>query len=112
MILGLYKVNLLGLNFGDNQHALRETFILFALILTLHVFVNIGGSHLVARFNGISVWWHVLGVAVIVVVLIFAPRLARELLRRVHQRGQQLRLQRRRVSGACSGSTCCRWASC
>ena len=35
--------------------------------------MNIGGSHLVARFNGISVWWHVLGVAVIVVVLIFAP---------------------------------------
>ena len=33
MILGLYKVNFLGLNFGDDQHALRETFILFALIL-------------------------------------------------------------------------------
>src|SRR6476661_4016479 len=73
VILGLYKVNLLGLNFGDDQHALRETFILFVIILSLHVAVNIGGSHLVARFNGISVWWHVLGVAVIVVVLIFAP---------------------------------------
>ena len=73
VILGLYKVNVLGLNFGDDAHALRETFILFAIILTLHVAVNIGGSHLVARFNGISVWWHVLGVAVIVVVLIFAP---------------------------------------
>ncbi|MDP9345850.1 MAG: amino acid permease [Actinomycetota bacterium] len=73
VILGLYKVSLLGLNFGDDAHALRETFILFALILSLHVAVNIGGSHLVARFNGISVWWHVLGVAVIVVILIFAP---------------------------------------
>src|SRR6195952_4049273 len=73
IVLGLYKVNLLGLNFGDSAHALRETFVLFVLILSLHVAVNIGGSHLVARFNGISVWWHVLGVAVIVAVLIFAP---------------------------------------
>jgi hypothetical protein len=54
VILGLYKVSLLGLNFGDSAHALRETFILFAIILSLHVAVNIGGSHLVARFNGIS----------------------------------------------------------
>ena len=38
-----------GLNFGDAAHALRETFVLFALILALHVFINIRGSHLVAR---------------------------------------------------------------
>ncbi|MCW2993126.1 MAG: amino acid permease [Conexibacter sp.] len=73
VILGLYNVDILGLNFGDSLHGLRETFILFALILSLHVLINIRGSHLVAMFNGISVWWHVLGVAVIVVVLIFAP---------------------------------------
>ena len=35
--------------------------------------INIRGSHLVARLNGVSVCWHVLGVAVIVGVLIFAP---------------------------------------
>src|SRR5207244_5230587 len=57
VILGLYKVNVLGLNFGDDQHALRETFVLFALFLTLHVFINIRGSRLVGRLNGISVWW-------------------------------------------------------
>ncbi|MGI8512520.1 MAG: amino acid permease [Solirubrobacteraceae bacterium] len=73
VVLGLYNVNVLGLNFGDDQHALRETFILFALILALHVFINIRGSHLVARLNGISVWWHVLGVAVIVAVLVLVP---------------------------------------
>jgi amino acid transporter len=73
VILGLYNVDILGLNFGDSLHGLRETFILFALILCLHVAINIRGSHLVAMFNGISVWWHVLGVAVIVGVLIFAP---------------------------------------
>jgi amino acid transporter len=73
VILGLYNVDILGLNFGDAAHGLRETFILFALILGLHVAINIRGSHLVAMFNGISVWWHVLGVGVIVAVLIFAP---------------------------------------
>src|SRR3954469_21505878 len=72
-VLGLYGVNVLGLNFGDTQHALRETFVLFAILLTLHVILNIRGSHLVARLNGISVFWHVLGVAVIVGILIFAP---------------------------------------
>jgi amino acid transporter len=73
IVLGLYDVNVLGLNFGDDQHALRETFVLFALILTLHVFVNIRGSQLVARFNGISVWWHLAGVVVIIGILIFVP---------------------------------------
>jgi amino acid transporter len=41
--------------------------------LALHAVLNIFSSHLVALFNGISVWWHVLGVAVIIAVLIFAP---------------------------------------
>jgi amino acid transporter len=73
VILGLYKVNVLGINFGDSKHLLGETFLLFCLFLIAHVILNIRGSHLVARLNGISVFWHVLGVAAIVVVLIFVP---------------------------------------
>jgi amino acid transporter len=73
IVLGLYKVDFLGLNFGDAEHGLRETFILFALILGLHVFINIRGSHLVAVFNGISVWWHLAGVAVIIGILVVVP---------------------------------------
>jgi amino acid transporter len=72
-VFGLYKVNVLGINFGDSKHLLAETFLLFVLFLIAHVILNIRGSHLVARLNGISVWWHVLGVAAIVAVLIFAP---------------------------------------
>jgi amino acid transporter len=72
-IFGLYGLNVLGVNFGDSAHLLSETFLLFAIILTLHVIVNIAGSHFVARLNGVSVWWHVLGVAVIVGVLIIVP---------------------------------------
>jgi amino acid transporter len=72
-ILGLYKVDVLGVNFGDSSHLLAETFLCFALFLSLHVFINIRGSHLVARLNGVSVFWHVLGALAIVAILIFVP---------------------------------------
>jgi amino acid transporter len=72
-ILGLYKVNVLGINFGDELHKLSEVFLLFALLLIAHVFINIRGSHLVARLNGISVIWHVLGATALILVLILAP---------------------------------------
>jgi amino acid transporter len=72
-ILGLYGVNILGVNFGDDAHLLSETFLIFVILLGFHATVNIAGSHLVARLNGISVWWHVVGVAVIVGILVFVP---------------------------------------
>jgi amino acid transporter len=72
-ILGLYKVNVLGINFGDTKHLLSETFLMFVILLAIHVFINIRGSHLVARLNGVSVVWHVLGAAALVLVLVLAP---------------------------------------
>src|SRR3954465_2107869 len=72
-ILGLYQVDVLGINFGDTKHLLSETFLMFGLLLLLHVFINIRGSHLVARLNGISVIWHVIGATALILVLIFAP---------------------------------------
>jgi amino acid transporter len=72
-LLGLYKVDVGFANFGDSAHILSETFLLFAIILLLHAVINIFTSHLVARLNSISVFWHVAGVAVIIAVLIFVP---------------------------------------
>ncbi len=72
-VLGLYGLDIFGMNFGDSAHILSETFVLFVLILTLHAVVNIFTSHLVAIFNSISVFWHVIGVAIIIAVLIFVP---------------------------------------
>jgi amino acid transporter len=72
-LLGLYKVNILGINFADTEHVLSETFLIFAIILTLTAVINIFRTHLLAVINNISVWWHVLGVAVIVVILIAVP---------------------------------------
>jgi amino acid transporter len=61
------------MNFGDANHILAETFVLFVLILALHVVVNIFTSHLVAVFNSVSVWWHVAGVAIVIGVLVLVP---------------------------------------
>jgi amino acid transporter len=71
-LLGSWGVDFL-VNFGDDAGILGETFLLFALILTLHAVLNIFSSPLVALFNTVSVWWHVIGVAVIVLVLALVP---------------------------------------
>ncbi|UTI66603.1 amino acid permease [Paraconexibacter antarcticus] len=71
-LFGLFKFDLF-----NGEHAgktfLHGTFFLFLVILALHATINILGSHLVARVNSISVWWHVAGVAVILVVLVVVP---------------------------------------
>ena len=53
-------------------------FLLFLIILVIHGLINVFSSHLVSLFNSISVWWHVIGVAVIVVILIVGPKPSRE----------------------------------
>ena len=50
-----------------------HTIVLFGLILVLHATLNQFGVKVVAMLNNVSVWWHVLGVAVIVLVLAFGP---------------------------------------
>src|SRR3954451_7327041 len=72
-LLGLYSVDVLGLNFADTNHVLRETWILFALILILYTVVNIFADRALALLNNISVGWHLIGVAIIIGLLIFVP---------------------------------------
>jgi amino acid transporter len=73
-LLGLYNVNFI-FNFGTSniQSGLYHTFALFGLILVIGVVFNVFSSPLVALFNRISVWWHVIGVAVIITLLIAVP---------------------------------------
>jgi amino acid transporter len=73
VVLGLYEVNLLGVNFGDEVHILQEVFLLFALILTVHTIVNVRRTHMLSLVNSVSVWWHVVGVIAIVLVLVIVP---------------------------------------
>ena len=94
-------------------YSLTRVFITFLVIMALGAVLNIFGGHLMAIINNVSVWWHVVGVAVVVLVLLFVPE------------------QPRRASASCSPSTsttpastaarlgqallvpaCCRSASC
>lgn len=70
LTLGIFDVNWFNGASGDFASG---TFWLFLVILALHSLMNIAGSHLVALFNSISVWWHVAGVAVIIAILAFVP---------------------------------------
>src|SRR5215813_11533430 len=49
------------------------TVLIFAIILFVHGLLNQFGIRLVALLNDVSVWWHLIGVVVIVAVLAFAP---------------------------------------
>ena len=73
-LLGLYGVNFI-FNFASTNvhYTAHVIFALFALIVIVHGLINVFSSHLVSLFNNISVWWHVIGVAVIIVILIFVP---------------------------------------
>jgi amino acid transporter len=73
-VLSLYGLHFI-FNFASaNVHyQAHVVFVLFALILALHGLINVFSGHLVSIFNGISVWWHVVGVVVIVVLLVAVP---------------------------------------
>jgi amino acid transporter len=73
VVLGLYGVEIGGVNFGDDVHILGETFLLFAIILAIHATINIMRTHLLAVTNNISVFVHVVGVVVIIAILILVP---------------------------------------
>ena len=77
-LLGLFEVDFI-FNFTkaaagtDVHYTAHVTFAIFALILIVGGLINVFSSHLVSLINGVSVWWHVIGVAVIVLILIFVP---------------------------------------
>jgi amino acid transporter len=72
-LFSMYGLDLGFINFGDTKHVLSETFLLFVVFLAIHSLINIYSSPLVAMFNNISVFWHVVGVAIIIAVLIIVP---------------------------------------
>jgi amino acid transporter len=72
-LLNLYGLDLGFINFGDTDHVLLETFVIFVFFLGLHSLINIYSSPLVALFNNISVFWHLVGVTVVIAILILVP---------------------------------------
>jgi amino acid transporter len=54
-------------------YSLPRVFLIFIGVLIVVTVLSIFSSHLLAIFNSISVWWHVIGVAAIIAILIFVP---------------------------------------
>jgi len=50
-----------------------HTLLIYAGILIVHAVINIRGVRLVAFLSDVSVWWHILGVLLIVIVLLAVP---------------------------------------
>jgi len=95
--LGLYGVDIFGMNFADTEHVLAETWVLFALILIGYTLVNIIGDRFITVMNNISVGWHVIGVVIIIGLLIFIPD--------THQSAKFVFTERINNNGAFGGST-------
>src|SRR6202453_3895314 len=64
---------LLDFQWGFSTTVRWHTIVLFAAILVLHGVLNQFGVRLVALLNNVSVWWHILGVLIIVLVLAISP---------------------------------------
>jgi amino acid transporter len=54
-------------------YSLTRVFIMFLVVLVITACINIFGGHLLALLNNISVWWHVIGAAVVIAILVFLP---------------------------------------
>jgi amino acid permease (GABA permease) len=62
------------LTLAFNMSAARSiTVLIYAIVLLVHGLLNQFGIRLVALLNDVSVWWHILGVIIIVAVLAFVP---------------------------------------
>src|SRR5450759_1428661 len=77
-LLGLYNVHFVfdfakAASASSVHYTAHVNFALFAVIIIIHGLINVFRSHLVSIFNAVSVWWHVIGVGVIVVILIAVP---------------------------------------
>src|SRR4029078_1940680 len=55
-------------------YSLTRVFIIFVISLALSATINIFSSHLLAVINNISVWWHVIGAAAVIVILWLLPK--------------------------------------
>jgi len=72
-LLGLYGVDIFGINFGDSSHILGETFLLFLIILVAVTLLNLMQDPVLAMLNNISVGVHVIGVVIIIGLLAIVP---------------------------------------
>src|SRR3954453_6435287 len=63
-----YTTGFLG---GDYLH---QQFFWFILVMAVVTLVNIFSSHLLALINNVSVWWHVAGAAIVILICLVGPK--------------------------------------
>ena len=68
----LLYLNVVSLNVGTSTIR-HEVVLITALVLAAHGLLNSFGVNLVAKFANVSVWWHLFGVLIIVIVLFAVP---------------------------------------
>ncbi|MCY7394666.1 MAG: amino acid permease [Nocardioides sp.] len=54
-------------------YSLSRVFVIFLVVLGLASVLNIFSGHLMAVMNNVSVWWHVVGVVIIIAILVVGP---------------------------------------
>ena len=59
--------------FGYSLAEAEALYIIFAVILVLHGLLNTFGVRLLKWLGDISVWWHVIGAALIVIAMLVIP---------------------------------------
>ncbi len=79
------------------NYSLGRVFLIFVIVLALSSVLNIFSSHLMAVMNNVSVWWHVIGAALIVIMLWVIPD--------QHQSFSYVFTERFNNSGYADGST-------
>jgi amino acid transporter len=70
--IDLFSDSYAGSFLGGNT--LYQQFFWFIALMAVVTAINIFSSHLLAVINNVSVWWHVVGAAIVVLVLIFGPK--------------------------------------
>jgi amino acid transporter len=69
----IFWTSLLNLWFSGVNTGRHTLFLVFTIIMALQLVLNLNGVRLLALINSISAWWHMAGVATIVLILIIVP---------------------------------------
>jgi amino acid permease (GABA permease) len=72
--LALFASALLNLLFGYDLTVPWHIVLIYGIVLLIHGLLNTFGIRVVAFLNNVSVWWHLLGVAIIFVILFAVPK--------------------------------------
>ena len=87
-----------------------DIFVVFTVLIALHMALNLLNVNLLAKLNTFSAWWHMIGVAIIVVVCLIVPDRHQSAAfvfgETINNSGFAGTLGPARRSGSCSASGC------